>query len=110
MINEFEWTTEVQPMKPEVLWLNDNFGDLEKVIKDVKTYYVDSDRKPLFYFYQNSENKYCYINSYRIWSVLESKFGLNYEEIQGVVGEWLESTHNLRGFTPNNLYIKSVWV
>ena len=52
MINEFEWTTEVQPMKPEVLWLNNNFGGLEKVIKDDRTYYVDSDRKPLFYFYR----------------------------------------------------------
>ena len=83
-----------------VLWLNNNFGGLEKVIKDDRTYYVDSDRKPLFYYLQDSENKNCYISYDRIWSVLETKFGMTYKEIRVVMGEWLESTYNLRGLTP----------
>ena len=37
-------------------WLNNNFGDLTKLVKDDRTFYVDKDQKPLFYYYQHSSN------------------------------------------------------
>jgi hypothetical protein len=81
-------------------WLNKEFGDLTKVVKDDKTYYVDEDRKPLFFYYQDSKNGYVYVNYERIWVFFESIFGLNYSDSQEIVKVWLEETYNLRGVTP----------
>ena len=81
-------------------WLNKEFGDLTPVVKDDKTYYVDEDRKPLFYYYQDSKNRYVYINYERIWFLIESIFGLEELETQDILKVWLEETYNLRGVTP----------
>jgi hypothetical protein len=81
-------------------WLNKGFGDLTPVVKDDKTFYVDKDRKPLFFYYQDSKNGYVYVNYERIWVFFESIFGLNYSDSQEIVKVWLEETYNLRGVTP----------
>jgi hypothetical protein len=99
---DFDWTKDIEPMKPEMEFLKDNFGNLNKVIKDNKIYYVDSERKPLFMYFQDSENRRVYINYVRIWSVLEKDFGLNNAEIKGLIKRWLEETYNLRGLTPED--------
>ena len=44
----------------------------------------------------NQKNGNGFINYYIIWSFLESYFGLNYTEIQGLTKEWLSETYNLR--------------
>jgi len=80
------------------------FNDLEKVIKDGRVYYVDKDRKPLFYYRQDSKNEYIYFNYERIWSFFEEFFLMEYKEIQDILKGWLEETYNLRGFTPMLLY------
>ena len=89
-------------------WLNKEFGDLTPVVKDDKTYYVDEDRKPLFYYYQDSKNRYVYINYERIWFLIESIFGLEELETQDILKVWLEETYNLRGVTPFGL-VKKIW-
>ena len=81
-------------------WLNKEFGNLTPVVKDDKTYYVDEDRKPLFYYYQDSKNRYVYINYERIWVFFESIFGLKDPQTQDILKVWLEETYNLRGVTP----------
>ena len=81
-------------------WLNNNFGDLTPVVKVDKTYYVNENRLPLFYYYQDSKNEYVYINYYEIWSFLESMFDMNDQQIQRVIRDWLEETYNLKGLTP----------
>jgi hypothetical protein len=86
--------------KVALTWLNNNFGNLIPVVKDNKTYYVNEDRLPLFYYYQDSKNEYVYINYREIWSFLESMFGMEYQQIQGVMRDWLEETYNLKGLTP----------
>jgi hypothetical protein len=83
-------------------WLNNTFGDLTPVVKVDKTYYVNEDRLPLFYYYQDSKNDNVYINYYEIWSFLESMFDMDYQQIQGVIRDWLGETYNLRGLTPIN--------
>jgi hypothetical protein len=99
-IDDFNWVGDVEPMEPGMEFLKDNFDNLKKVIKDERTFYVDSKRKPLFYYYQDSENRAVYINYGRIWSILEKDFGLSYNEIQELITRWLEGTYNLRGLTP----------
>ena len=97
--------------KVALTWVNNNFGNLIPVVKDNKTYYVNEDRLPLFYYYQDSKNEYVYINYREIWSFLESMFGMEYQQIQGVMRDWLEETYNLKGLTPYSIIIKShIWL
>ena len=103
--NDFDWVGDIQPMKPEMEFLKDNFDNLEKVINGDQIYYVDSERNPLFVYYQDSENGFVYINYDRIWSILEEDFDLNYTEIQELIKVWLGETYNLRGFTPKRFVI-----
>ena len=77
-------------------WLNKEFGNLTPVVKNDKTFYVDKDRLPLFYYYQDSKNRYVYINYERIWFLIESIFGLEELETQDILKVWLEETYNLR--------------
>ncbi len=99
-IDDFNWVGDVEPMEPGMEFLKDNFDDLKKVIKDDKTYYVDSERKPLFMYEQDSEDGYVLLSYGRIWSVLEKGFGLKRSETEELIKEWLEETYNLMGFTP----------
>ena len=76
------------------------FNDLERVIKDGKVYYVDKNRKPLFFHYQNEKNGDIWFNYERIWSFFEEFFLMKYEEIREILKGWLEETYKLKGFTP----------
>jgi hypothetical protein len=103
--------TENKLDKVALTWLNNTFGDLTPVVKVDKTYYVNEDRLPLFYHYQDSKNDNVYINDYEIWSFLESMFGMEHQQIQGVIRDWLEETYNLKGMTPYSIIIKShIWL
>jgi len=86
--------------KSVLKWLNKEFGDLTPVVKDDRTYYVDKNRKPLFYYYHNEKNGYVYINYKRIWVFFEDIFGLKRPQMREIVEVWLEETYNLRGITP----------
>ena len=81
-------------------WLNKEFGNLTSVVRDNKTFYVDKDRLPLFYYYRDEKNGWIYINYNRLWSLLESIFSMKDLEIKGLLVVWLEDTYNLRGVTP----------
>ena len=84
-------------------WLNKKFGDLTSVVKDNKTFYVDEDRKPLFYYYQDSKNGKVYINYHRIWVFFEDIFGLKYPQTKEILKVWLDETYNLREVTPDDV-------
>jgi hypothetical protein len=94
--------------KVALTWVNNKFGDLKPIVKGIKTYYVNEDRLPLFYYYQDSKNEYVYINYPEIWSFLESMFDMDYQQIQGVIRDWLEETYNLKGITPRNSTLHSL--
>ena len=81
-------------------WLNKEFGNLTPIVKDHRTYYVDKDRLPLFFYYQDQENGWIYINYNRIWSFLESVFSVGELEISELLKVWLEDTYNLGGYIP----------
>ena len=95
--------TENKLNRVALTWLNNNFGNLKPIVIGEEKYYVNEDRLPLFYYYQDKKNRPIYINYYEIWSFLESFFGMKYEQIQGVIRDWLEETYNLKGLTPNNI-------
>ena len=81
----------------------DQFNNLKPVEKDDKIYYVDNDNLALFFYYiedQESKNGYYYINYYRIWSFFEDVMDYSRTEIQEIIEEWLGTTYNLRGLTP----------
>ena len=82
-------------------WLNKEFGDLTPVVKYDKTFYVNKDRLPLFYYYQDSKNWNVYINYGRIWVFFNSIFGLKDLQTEEILTIWLEETYNLRGVTPS---------
>ena len=80
----------------------EQFGNLTRVEKDDKIFYVDKDRFPLFYYYP--EIGLVYINYYKIWSFFEDVIGLKYDEIMVIMNNWLEETYNLKGLTPDTGY------
>jgi len=86
--------------KVVITWLNDKFGNLTEVVRGYKTFYINEDRIILFYYYQHDKNGYVYINYNEIWSFLKSIFGLESEQIKGVITHLLEETYNLKGLTP----------
>ena len=77
---------------------------------------VQSEEKPNVFLYRyekgnnmmvyDRKNDKVYINHYEIWEFLEEGFGLDYDEIQEVMKEWLFEVYNLRGVTPVFLMLK----
>ena len=90
-----------------ITWLNDKFGNLTEVVRGYKTFYINEDRIILFYYYQHEKNGFVYINYDEIWSFLKSIFGLESEQIKGVITHWLEETYNLKGLTPITGFIRT---
>jgi hypothetical protein len=82
-------------------WLNKEFGNLTEVVRDDRTFYVDKDRKPLFFYFQDSKIGIVYVNYERIWIFFESIFGLKDPQTKVILTIWLEETYNLRGVTPD---------
>ena len=79
-------------------WLNKKYGDLTEVVTDKITFYVNKDRLPLFYYYQNEKNRDVMINYYYLWSSLNNTFGLDGHQTEEILNIWLKETYNLGGF------------
>ena len=89
------------------LFLN-QFNNLRPVEDDDEIYYVDNDNLPLFYYYkkqQESKNGYYWISYRRIWSFFNDVMGYSPIKSQGIMKEWLGTTYNLRGLTPEKYWI-----
>ena len=80
--------------------LDKEYGNLTKVLKGGKTYYVDQYGLILFMYFQDRKDGYVYINYERIWQLLETIFGMKYQQIKNILKIWLEETYNLRGYIP----------
>jgi len=51
----------------------------------------------------NKQDNTVHINHHVIWSFLREGFGLDYNEIQEVMKEWLSEVYNLSRVTPASL-------
>jgi hypothetical protein len=46
-------------------------------------------------YYYDSKTKYLYIDYDNIWTVFESKYGMEYSDIQSLITGYAVSTHNI---------------
>lgn len=86
--------------KSALKWLNMLVGDLTKVVKGSRTFYVNKDGLPLFYYYHFKKNGDVDISYDIIWSFFESNFNMNDFQIREILKVWLSETYNLKGLTP----------
>ena len=61
-------------------------------------FYTKDDK---FLFRQDFKNGILFVSYSVIWSVFESRFGLEYAGIQSFIGVWCEGNLNWKGLTPD---------
>jgi len=103
-IDNFDWVNDVET---PLSWLIDNFSDLTPVVRGDKIYYVDDNYEKLFFYYRDEENGNCYIKYDEIWSLLGSRFGINYNKIQEVTTIWLDKAYGITGLIPTDIIFKT---
>lgn len=79
-------------------WLRERFKSTEKYTNDEnKTFYLDKDVNganeggvSILYYYENDgQDKYCYINQGKIWRFLRGTLGLEDYQIRNILSKWL---------------------
>ncbi len=58
--------------------------------------------------YQELNNGSLYVKYFAIWPIFESRFGLNYGQIRGLIKSGMEEQYNFRGLTPQSIYISGI--
>ena len=79
-----------------IKYLNSEFSDLEQFETEKHPDYIFFMKDGEVVFDYNKENGLVYISYDKIWSFLESFFGLEYEKIRHLIKEWVEGHYNLR--------------
>ena len=98
-------------------WLNEVYGNLKPKEVHGRVYYVDSENKPILYYYEKdresgsdsngSEYGAIWIDYNKTWVFFESYFGLNDTEIEDLMTVWLASEpYNLTGLKPRCVNFK----
>jgi hypothetical protein len=87
-------------LKPEEKWFIDILWNLKEYTSDKYTdrIYYKKDKELLFEY--NQKNGYFHCSYEKIWSVFESKFNLNYNEISSLIKGMVEEHLKLRSVTP----------
>ena len=93
---------------PIVEWFNDIWSRLyiietnvfHKNGKEFIYYIIDDDKKRGFFFFQDNKNDKFWCDYDKYWSVLTSKFSLNYHDIQMVTKLLVENALNNSVATP----------
>jgi len=87
-----------------IKWLNLEYGDLTpyEMEKHPNQIFFMKDEK--IFFNYNKKPGTVGISYDKIWSFLESFFGLEYEEIQDITKEWIEEHYKLRVTTSDKNY------
>ena len=96
VVGSLDKTFEIFDIKEPMDFLN-LFNDLESVQSEERENWI-------LYRYKkghnlmncNRKNNYVYINYDEIWSFLEKKFRLNYDDIQSLTKKWVDEVYNLR--------------
>ena len=100
VVGSLDKTFEIFGIKEPMDFLN-LFNDLESVQSEERQEWVLYRYKKGYNFMiYDRKNGEVYIDYDEIWSVLGSKFGLNYTETQKLTKVWLDEVYNLRGVTP----------
>ena len=104
VVGSLDKTFEIFDIKEPMDFLN-LFNDLESVQSEEKSDWT-------LYRYKKNHNfmvydrffLYVYISYDDIWSVLEDKFGLKYNEVQELTKVWLDEVYNLRRVLPGGYF------
>ena len=100
VVGSLDKTFEIFDIKEPMDFLH-LFDNLESVQSDeIEDWTLYRYKKGHNFMVYSRKNDRVYINYYEIWSVLEDKFGLNYNETQELTQRWLDEVYNLRGVTP----------
>ena len=88
-----------------------NFKDLEVVESEKYPNSIFFKKNGVVVMQQDMKYKRFWFDYDNIWSFFESFFGMKYQQIQGVLKQWLEETLNLEGYTPafSSLNILAGW-
>jgi hypothetical protein len=87
--------TESQLDRATLKFLNTQYGNLEPYENSkwpMFTFFM-KDGKVIFEYHKR--NGVVFVSYEDIWSILESFFGFNYDEIQSLTKEWMEKQYNL---------------
>ena len=79
-----------------IKYLNSEYPELEQFETEKYPGYIFFMKDGKVIFDYNKKNGYVYISYDKIWSFMESFFGLEYEEIQILTKEWVEEHYKLR--------------
>lgn len=80
-----------------VNFLNENDGKFEiQVKKDAHTYY----RNDQWLFQLDLKNNGLWVYYYSTWLILQTKYSLNYNEIQQLIKDVVGEAFNCKDFTP----------
>jgi hypothetical protein len=88
--------TENQLNRAALRFLNTEYGDLVPYETDKFPDYIFFTKDGEVIFDYNKKNGYVAISHNKIWSFLESFFGLEYEEIRDIITQWVEEHYKLR--------------
>ena len=88
--------TESQLDRAALKYLNIEYGDLTPYETDEYPNHIFFMKDDEVIFDYNKKNGWVYISNEKIWSLLESFFGLEYEEIQDLLKQWAEEHYKLR--------------
>ena len=78
-----------------IKWLDNNYGDLTPYETDEYPDFIFFMKDGEIIFDYNKKNGWIYVSYDKIWSLLESFFGLEFEETQALTKEWLEEHYKL---------------
>ena len=94
-----------------IKYLNSEYPELEQFETEKYPEYTFFMKDGDVVFDYNKKNGYVYISYDKIWSFMESFFGLEYEEIQDLTKEWVEEHYKLRVTTTSiDSIVKQNWV
>jgi hypothetical protein len=79
-----------------IKYLNSEYPELEQFETEEYPDYIFFMKDGKVIFDYNTKNGYVDISYDKIWSFLESFFGLEYKEIQSLTKEWVEEHYKLR--------------
>jgi hypothetical protein len=102
--------TENQLNRAALKYLNIEYGDLEPYELGNYPDYIFYMKDGEVILQYNKKNGVVYISYDKIWSFLDSFFGLEYEEIQNLIKIWLEEHYNLRVTTTHTrTFAHRIW-
>ena len=92
-----------------IKYLNKEYSGLVRVETYRQPDYIFFMKNGEVIFEYNKKNKSVYISYDKIWSFLESFFGLEYEETQSLTKEWVERQFKSDVTTTTHHYKKRFW-